>query len=68
MTREEAINKIQEVLFDSQFNNQKERSQILMFEIEKFMVPKPRKVIVGRKWNQDITHNLYTFEPDKELE
>ncbi len=68
MTRSEALNKILKVLKESEHNSLLDRSSILLFEIEKFMVPKPRTVIIGRKFSMDITNTVYAFEEPEENE
>ena len=68
MTRSQALSNILRVVEESKHNSDIEKAAIMLFEIEKFMLPKPIKVVVGRKFNMDIEHDVYAFEEPNETE
>lgn len=70
MTRNEMINKIIFHLngnFEEDYNPyENSEGEAIINIIETYMVPKPRKVIVGKKNGINIEQLSYTWEPEKE--
>ena len=68
MTRQEALNKILETLFDNRLNKYADQAEELLHQIEKFMVPQPVKVVVGKHNGQDFINTINKWsEEDTEI-